>query len=96
MLVTGCVYAEVARDQDGDGPMVPGPLHLSLLCVAAAHRRGSVGQALLAGLLKRFPHVSAWAPGEDSAAVLRALCFAPAGRTAVVRGMAAEQLVREP
>lgn len=91
----GVVHAELAREQDGNGAVVPGLLHLSLLCVVPAHRRRGVGQSLLTGLLERFPHVSTWAPDEVSAAALRAVGFVPTGRSAVVRGACAEQLVKQ-
>ncbi len=93
-LVVGFVHAELARADDGAGPVVPGLLHLSLLCVVPEQRRRGTGRALVDALVQRFPAVQAWATDDASRALLEAAGFASTGRTAEVRGIAAVQLVR--
>jgi len=91
--VTGFLHAELARADDGAGPVEPGLLHLSLLCVAPDARRSGVATALLLGLLDRFPVISTWAP-EDARDLLLGVGFRATGRTGQVRGAPVEQLVR--
>ena len=94
--VVGALLAELGRADDGAGPLEPGLLHLSLLCVAPEHRRRGVGRALLRGLLERFPHVSTWAPDGPARTLLEQEGFVPSGRTAAVRGVECGHLVRAP
>ena len=90
--VQGFLHAELARDDDGAGPVTPGLLHLSLLCVSPDARRSGVGRALVTALLDRFPRVEGWASDDATRGLLLACGFRPTGRTAV-RDAAAEQLL---
>ena len=90
--VIGFVHAELARADDGAGPVGPGRLFLSLLCVAPQHRRAGAGRALAVALLARFPHVDAWAVDEAGTALLQAAGLAPTGRHGEVRGLPAVHL----
>ena len=90
------LVAELARTGDGTGPVEPGLLHLSLLCVHPTRRRAGVGRALLRGLLARFDHVSTWTSDAALRALLEAEGFTATGRTAEVRGAPAAQLVHRP
>ena len=90
--VLGFLLAELSRTDDGAGPVEPGVLHLSLLCVRPDARRTGVGGALVTALLDRFPRVRAWTTDEAARELLLSSGFQPAGRTAEVRGQSAELL----
>ncbi len=94
--IAGLLLAELGRADDGAGPVEPGLLHLSLLCVTPERRRTGVGRALLRGLLRRFDHVSTWTSDEAVRALLEGEGFTSTGRTGEVRGAPAVQLVHHP
>lgn len=90
--VVGFLHAELARTEGGTGAVEPGLLHLSLLCVAPEHRRGGAGRALVAALLERFGHVTAWAPDGPGRLLLEQAGFRSTGETGEVRGEPAFRL----
>ena len=93
--VVGLLIAELARSDDGAGPVEPGLLHLSLLCVTPQRRRSGVGRALVRALLTRFDRVSTWVGDPALRALLEAEGFTATGRTRQVRERAAAHLVHE-
>lgn len=63
--VTGMLLAELARNDDGAGAVLPGVLHLSMLFVHPDHWRRGVGRALLAALITRYPAVQVWTAADN-------------------------------
>lgn len=80
--VIGMLLAELGRDADGEGPVLPGLLHLSMLFVAPERDGQEVGGALLDALRGRYPWIRGWAAaGDDAALVTYASAgFVPTGR----------------
>ena len=80
--VVGMLLAELGRDADGEGPVLPGLLHLSMLFVAPERDGHEVRGALLDALRGRYPWIRAWAAaGDDAALVTYASAgFVPTGR----------------
>jgi ribosomal protein S18 acetylase RimI-like enzyme len=79
----GMLLAELARADDGAGPVVPGLLHLSMLFVAPDAQRAGVGTALLRALTDRYPRVQVWTGADNTAALAlyAAAGFRASGRT---------------
>ena len=64
--VVGMLLAELGRDDDGAGAVLPGVLHLSMLFVRPDVTATTVGSALLDGLTGRYPAVLGWVAAEDA------------------------------
>ncbi len=62
--VVGMLLAELARDDDGTGAVLPGVLHLSMLFIRP-DAVAVVARALLTGLTDRYPGVHAWVAADD-------------------------------
>ncbi len=62
--VVGMALGESGRESDGDGDVVPGLLHLSMVFVEPSHQRQGVGAALVEGIADE-----AWGQGYRSISV---------------------------
>lgn len=85
-VVRGLALGEWGRTSEGEGELVPGLLHLSLVAVHPWWQRQGIGSALAEGLadvayVRGARQLTGWARTEGEAAFLAALGLIPTGRT---------------